>query len=68
MSKIENTQLVQFRKQNNLSQSEIANRLDVSTSFYIKIELGDRNPSYNFIKKFKKIFNCNVDEIFFINL
>jgi putative transcriptional regulator len=62
---IENIRLMEFRKLKNLSQSDMANRLNISTSFYIKIELGERNPSYNFIKKFKKTFECDIDKIFF---
>lgn len=60
-----NTSLQKFRFDNNLSQLEISNILEISTSYYVKIELGQRNPSYNFLKKFKEVFECNIDEIFF---
>lgn len=57
--------LQQFRNEKKLSQNEISDLLGISTSFYIKIELGIRNPSYNFLRRFKEIFNCEIDKIFF---
>ncbi|WP_339364183.1 helix-turn-helix transcriptional regulator [Vallitalea maricola] len=58
--------LVEFRKKLDISQIEMAKKLDVSCSFYQKIENGDRNPSYNFISNFKRTFNIkSVDDIFF---
>lgn len=63
--KINTKNLIDFRKKINLSQTEMANKLGISASFYMKIETGERNPSFNFIKKFKSTFNCEVDSIFF---
>ncbi|MGL6187161.1 MAG: helix-turn-helix transcriptional regulator [Clostridium chrysemydis] len=60
MNKLQN-----FRNKKHLSRSEISNKLNVSESYYTKIELGLRNPSYNFIMKFKAEFNCSIDDIFF---
>ncbi|MBB6622544.1 helix-turn-helix domain-containing protein [Clostridium gasigenes] len=57
--------LISFRKGLSLSQVEMAGSLGISTSFYIKIELGERNPSFNFLCKFKNSFNCSIDGIFF---
>ncbi|MGG7077633.1 helix-turn-helix transcriptional regulator [Clostridium sardiniense] len=59
------SKLQRFRQSEKLSRSEISNILEVSESYYIKIELGIRNPSYNFLTKFKTKFNCVVDDIFF---
>lgn len=39
--------------------------LDVSLSMYYKVEQGARNPSYNFLSKFYKVFDVSIDEIFF---
>lgn len=61
------SKLIEFRESLNISQKDMASALGISSSFYIKIELGERNPSFNFIKKMKKRFNVNVDEIFFRN-
>lgn len=43
----------------------MANLLEITLSFYSKIELGLKNPSLNTIKKFKETFpEANVEEIF----
>jgi DNA-binding XRE family transcriptional regulator len=60
-----NTKLVQFRKSLGLTQEKMAQKLGLSTSFYMKIEGGVRNPSFNFIQKFKKVFDVNINNIFF---
>lgn len=60
--------LVDFRNKNNLTQKQMASMIGTTLSTYSKIELGLRNPSYNFLTKFKKTFNkANIDEIFFTN-
>lgn len=58
--------LVNFRILNNMTQLEMAKTIGFSLTYYSKIELGVRNPSYNFLVKFKSAFKeANVDEIFF---
>ena len=58
--------LEEFRLENNLNSTEISELLGVTLSYYRKIEKGTRNPSYNFLMKFKKTFpNTDIDEIFF---
>lgn len=57
--------LLEFRKNQNLSLSEMADTLGVSKSYYEKIEYGDRTPSYNFILKLKKRFpEIDIDNFF----
>jgi len=57
--------LKMFRLSLHLSQSEMAEKLDITLSFYTKLELGLKNPSLDTIKKFKKSFpTANVDTIF----
>lgn len=61
-----NKNLVDFRKSKNKTIGEMSEVLDVSTSFYSKVEMGIRNPSYNFICKFLKIYpEANINQIFF---
>ncbi|MFT9496304.1 helix-turn-helix domain-containing protein [Anaerosolibacter sp.] len=63
---MQNEKLINFRKSINMSREDFATLLDVSASYVEKIEKGERNPSYNFIKKFKARFpKVNVDDIFF---
>ena len=62
---MEREKLKSFRKTIGKSQFEMAKILDITLSFYIKLELGLRNPSLKTIKKFKNEFpTANVDEIF----
>ena len=60
--------LIDFRKELGYTIEEMAFKIGVSTSFYEKIEYGDRNPSYNFITLFKKTFpTADANYIFFDN-
>lgn len=62
---MERVNLKKFRKSIKKSQLEMAEILEITLSFYIKLELGLRNPSLKTIKKFKNEFpTANVDEIF----
>ena len=46
--------------------SPLNSKVSVFIKYYSKIELGLRNPSYNFMEKFKANFgDACVDEIFF---
>lgn len=58
--------LKEFRKKNKLSQKEMAKEIDVSVSYYSKVESGYQNPSYEFMMKLKTRFpDVNIDEVFF---
>ena len=58
--------LVNFRNLNKLTQKQMAERLGITLTLYSKIELGLRNPSYNFLVMFKQAFKeADVDSIFF---
>lgn len=56
--------LVAARKARNLSVSDIAELLGISTSFYYKIEAGTRNPSLQLAKQIAAMFNTTIDELF----
>ena len=58
--------LLELRLKNGFTQKEMAAKLNTTLTFYSKIEMGIRNPSFNFIQKVKTTFpNENMDEIFF---
>ena len=58
--------LVDFRNLKNLSQKDMAALIGVTLSLYSKIELGLRNPSYNFLTKFKAASpDSDINKIFF---
>jgi putative transcriptional regulator len=57
--------LKEFRKKENLTQQEVADKLKISLIQYQFIELGRRNPSFEVLKKFKTIFpKASIDKIF----
>lgn len=59
--------LIEFRKNEKKTQREMANVLEISLIQYQFLETGRRNPSYNLLKKFKKIFpRANVNKIFLL--
>lgn len=57
--------LKEERIRHKLSVEDIADSLGISESFYYKIESGIRNPTIDLAKKIAKIFNLNVDDLFF---
>ena len=57
--------LQQFRQSNNLTQEQMANKLNVTVSHYKAIEYGQRNPSFELMERIKNIFpKANIDKIF----
>lgn len=57
--------LKKYRLSINKTQEEMADIWGITLSFYYKIESGEKNPSIQNLKEFKKrFFNANVDEIF----
>lgn len=57
--------LIHVRKDTGLSVEEIADMLNISTSFYYKIERGKRNPTLALAKKIATVFKKDVEELFF---
>lgn len=58
--------LINFRIRKNKTIIEISKDIGVSSSYYVKIEQAKRNPSYNFLIKFKEAFpDASIDKIFF---
>lgn len=61
-----NDALIKLRKEKKYTQEELAKKIGITLTYYSKIELGLRNPSYNFLNKFKNTFpEILIDEIFF---
>ena len=58
--------LLELRLKNGFTQKEMSIKLNTTLTFYSKVEMGIRNPSFNFIQKVKIAFpKENMDEIFF---
>ena len=58
-----NENLVRLRKQNGLTQEEIAEFLHISRQSVSKWELGLTEPSLGDIKRLSQILNCSVEEL-----
>lgn len=62
---MERVKLKKFRLKQKMTQLEMAETLEITLSFYGKIELGLKNPSLDTLKKFKSTFpNANIEDIF----
>ena len=53
--------LKQLRKELKLTQEELAKTLNLSTSYYVKLENGFMNPSYKVMKSLKKFYGEKID-------
>lgn len=56
--------LEQFRKQNDLTQEELADRLEVSRQTIISLESGRYNPSILLAFRIARLFGVNVEDVF----
>ena len=53
--------LKQLRKELKLTQEELAKALNLSISYYVKLENGFMNPSYKVMKKLKEFYGEKID-------
>lgn len=56
--------LKEIRKMNKLTQEDIAKDINISRTFYTRLELGTRNPSIKTAKKLEILFNIPMEELF----
>ena len=56
-----------FRKENNLSQLEFANMLQVSRTTIVSYEKGTKEPSLYVLFRAAKVMNCSLDELVGLN-
>ncbi|AWZ48303.1 helix-turn-helix transcriptional regulator [Hathewaya limosa] len=52
------------REKFNLTQKEIADKLNISRCTYTNIENGTKNPSFKLAMRIKSVFNYQKDDIF----
>lgn len=57
--------LKEVRLKKNVPVEEIALKLNISPSFYYKIEAGTRNPSIELARKIALYFEKEMEELFF---
>ena len=55
--------LQQLRKDANMTQYELADKLFVSRDLISKWETGERRPSYDYLIKLSEVLSCDVDEL-----
>lgn len=60
-------ELKNARQQKGLDVSDIAKILNISASFYYKIESGIRNPNIQLAKKMSDFFQRDIEDLFFDN-
>lgn len=55
-----------FRKDEGLTQEQMARELNVTVAHYKAVEYGIRNPSFEFMDRLKIRFpKCSIDKIFY---
>ena len=65
VTQLARTRLVNLRRQYGLTQQEIADKLQITRSFYSMIEINDRNPTLHLAKKMAEMFQTNIEALFF---
>ena len=61
-----NEKLKEHRERMGKTTYQMAEIIGISDSLYTKIERGERNPSYGFLKKFTAAFpEMDIDKLFF---
>lgn len=58
------TKVIQYRKNNKLSQTEIAKKLEIASKSYWRKEKGITKFNEKEIKKLMEIFNVQFNELF----
>ena len=56
-----------YRKDKNLTQSELAEKVGVTKDYISMIERGKKNPGIFLAKRIAVVLNSTIDEIFFEN-
>lgn len=59
-----NYRLQQKRKYINLTQAEVARKVQISVTSYQRIEYGSQRPSLDTALNIAKVLHCTVEELF----
>lgn len=62
-----NRALKQLRVFHSLSQTELANRLEISNSYLSEIEAGAKTPTLDILTKYAKVFSVPVSAIMYFS-
>lgn len=58
-----NENIKRLRKEQNITQEELAKLLNMKRDTIASLELGRSKPSYDTIINLQKIFNCSFDDL-----
>ena len=58
------TKIYEYRKKNNMQQSELAEMVGVRRETIGNLENGKYNPSLKLAMDIAKVFECNVEDVF----
>lgn len=61
------SKLIEIRKKRNLTQEQMANKLNIARTTYTGYENGNFDPSLEIALQIKKILNYKNDDIFLIS-
>lgn len=59
------TRLIELRKKQNLKQRDVAKAVEITTSYYGMIEVGDRTPKLELARKIAQFFGVKMEDLFF---
>ncbi|MBU0757301.1 MAG: helix-turn-helix transcriptional regulator [Nanoarchaeota archaeon] len=62
------TRIKEFRARKNLTQAELAEKIDVTRQTILYIERGEYYPSLLLAFKLGKVLKCNIEELFIPDL
>lgn len=61
------TKLIEIRKKRNLTQEQMANKLNIARTTYTGYENGNFSPSLEMALEIKRVLNYKNDDIFLIS-
>ena len=61
-----NNRIKELRARDNLTQSELAKKVDVRRETIVFLEKGKYNPSLKLAYDISKVFNLSIEEVFFM--
>ncbi len=59
------TKLINYRKENNIKMGQMAKKLNISDTFYLLMEKGNRKINYEMAVKIAKVLNTKPDALLF---
>ena len=58
------TKIVEFRREQNITQGDLADRVGVRRETIVRLERGQYNPSLKLADDISKVFGVSIEELF----